>query len=887
MNRFRPTYITGIRAIVAACLLAFASQTLAQRPADPRFALDQPADMRHIKLELDVDIAKKHIDGVATLRLTMLRPVDSLKLDAVNFTIRETRAALGGAAPADAQRAYDDKQLIVYLPPNKRGDEITIVVEYAVDDPELGLRFYQPSDDAPEIPNLVWSQGESLENRYWIPCFDHPNERQTSELIITTDAKYITSSNGKLLSTADVPSNDGPPRKRWHWLQDKPHVSYLITMVVGELALVEEKWRDIPVRYYVPIGREKDASLTFGKTPAMLELFSNLTGIPYPWDQYAQVCCYGFGGGMENTSATTLGATAVQDERSMLDSDIADLISHELAHQWWGDLLTCRDWAHLWLNEGFASYFESIWLEHAAGRDSYILDMLQKLSGATGGGKALPIVDRYYKHADDQFDSRAYPKGAWVLHMLRDRLGDDLFWKTLREYGTTYAMNTVETGDLRRVAERVSGASLERFFHDWTERPGHPLVEVSYRWKPDANAAEFTLKQTAQLADSFKKDGKIDPASPEARPFHFPLKIACFGDGDSPIIAQRDISTADLTFEIPLAAAPKFISVDPDFAVLMDLKETKPRELWIAQLHHDPHIIGRVRAARALGAEDDAVARAALVAALTADKCAGARVEIAKALGAIGGDTAIDALVAGASDPDHKVRRECVSQLGNFPRSAAAETTLRKIVEIGDRSYRVETAAIRAFGRVSPDHAVDTLELALQRPSLNETIRSAALDALADTQSPHALTLIMPYCERGRPLNLRRDAFQALRELLDSGVLQAQDKTRIAETAKSHINATEPRLRAAAIRCLQATGEAAKPYLRDLDRIAKADDAKNVRTAARDAAAAIRKADPLGKQIDDLRKQVDQLKEQVKNASKSAHHPDADETPDEGDDDDG
>lgn len=872
------------RITIAVCALLFAGALSAQRPADPHFVIDEPADMTHIKLELDVDVPSQHVDGVATLQLQALRPTESLTFDAVDFSISDTRVATGDGEPTDARRSYDDKNLTVYLPRDvKRGDAITVIVKYAIDKPKNGLHFFKPSEDGPEIPNLVWSQGESLENRFWIPCYDHPNDRQTSELIVRADADYLVVSNGKLLSTTDLVTKEGPPRKEWHWSQDKPHASYLITMVVGELSLVEETWHNKPVRYYVPRGREKDALRTFGHTTKMLDVFGKVTGIPYPWDQYAQVCCYAFGGGMENTSATTLGATSVQDERGAIDANVDDLIAHELAHQWWGDLVTCREWAHIWLNEGFASYFEAVWLENTDGRDDYLFDMLEKQARATAGGKAQPIVDRYYENADDLFDARAYPKGAWVLHMLRDRIGDDLFWKTLHDYGTAFAMSNAETDDLRRVAERVSGASLEQFFHDWTKRPGHPQVEVSYHWKPDDSAAEITVKQSAQVADSYKKDGKLDPASPEARPFEFPLTIE-FRVGDTaPVVVTREISSAELTFQTPLPAAPTIVSVDPDLAVLMELKETKSRELWLAQLKSDPHVISRVRAIRSLTTDVTDETREAVIAALDSDAFWGVRREAARALGKMGGDAAADALLHGLADKDQRVRRECVAQLDEFPRIERVEAALRKIVETGDVSYRVETEAIRSFGRIAPDDAVAVLELALERPSLNETIRSAAIDALADTQSPEAIPLLASWCERGKPLTLRRDAIRAINRMADAGALSEEQRTSLTTKIAPYLAATEPRLRSATCRCLRALGAAAESTVKELNRIARNDDNEEVRKAARDAADAIRKDDPLKKQVDDLRKQIDRLKKKVHSLEKPGKKA-KDVTADSGDD---
>src|SRR5262249_34353741 len=265
-------------------------------------------------------------------------------------------------------------------------------------------------------------------------------------------------SNGALLSRKE---NDNKT-VTYHWKQEKSHSSYLVTLVVGQFDVVKEDWHGLPVLYYVPKGRKPDVARTFGRTREMLTFFSKRFGIAYPWEKYAQVVVEQFSsGGMENTSATTLTDRALLDERAFLDSSPDGLIAHELGHQWWGDLVTCRDWSHIWLNEGFATFSEVLWMEHDKGADEAAYLLLQKARSARGGGKDRPIVDRRYTSAVSMFDARAYPKGAWVLHMLRRRLGDDAFWRAMRRYGTEHRLKSVETSDFRKTLERDTGFNLE------------------------------------------------------------------------------------------------------------------------------------------------------------------------------------------------------------------------------------------------------------------------------------------------------------------------------------------------------------------------------------------------------------------------------------------
>src|SRR5262245_49321419 len=333
----------------------------------PRWAPDRVVDIQHIALVLEVDPTKRMIAGTATLRgsaiATDLRTVE---LDAVELEIE--RVTANGAR---AGFRHDGKRLRVELPHALRaGAELAIAIDYR-GAPRRGLYFVGPDDGYPAKPVQVWTQGQDEDSRYWFPCFDAPNEKATSELKVTIPAHMFALSNGSLVS--DTTTND---QRTLHWRLDVPHSNYLITLAVGDFAAIETKWRDVPVVYYVERGKEAAAERTLQRTPQMLELFSQRFGVAYPYPRYAQVFVTDFiFGGMENTSATTLTDSILLDHRAALDYDVDALVSHELAHQWFGDLVTCRDWGEGWLNEGFATYAEYIWREHHEGRDAADLEL--------------------------------------------------------------------------------------------------------------------------------------------------------------------------------------------------------------------------------------------------------------------------------------------------------------------------------------------------------------------------------------------------------------------------------------------------------------------------------------------------------------------------------
>ncbi|MEK7731386.1 MAG: aminopeptidase, partial [Planctomycetota bacterium] len=276
-----------------------------------RFAADRPVDIKHIALDLRVDVPAKHVEGTATIDFVAQREVSSVRFDAVEFVVTTVTLARDARPPAPADYLNGGESIEVFFGEKlTEGSSAKIRVTYSITDPKSGLHFFGPSEAEPDVPYVMWSQGESIDNRYWVPCFDNPNEMQTTEMTVTVSAGNEAVSNGRLLSKVD----NTDKTTTFHWLQDKPHVSYLMTLVVGEFYVEQDTWRGKPVVYYVPTKHKNDLRRSFSKTVGMLEHFSNITGVEYPWDKYAQICVEGFGGGMENTSATTLGPRTLHDE---------------------------------------------------------------------------------------------------------------------------------------------------------------------------------------------------------------------------------------------------------------------------------------------------------------------------------------------------------------------------------------------------------------------------------------------------------------------------------------------------------------------------------------------------------------------------------------------
>jgi aminopeptidase N len=578
----------------------------------------------------------------------------------------------------------------------------------------------------------------------------------------------------------------------------------------------------------------------------MLELFSKRFGIRYPWDKYAQVVVEQFSaGGMENTSATTLTEFALHDKRSLLDGTADGLISHELAHQWWGDMVTCRDWSHTWLNEGFASYMEALWAEHKEGADDYAYNILSKGRGAIAGGKTRPVVDRRYSKPDAMFDSRSYPKGAFILHMLRQHLGDETFWKGIQKYGTDNKFQSVETADFRKALEQVTGRDLERFFYDWTERPGSPVVEVTTDYLPDTKQARIGVKQT-QTGEAF----------------HFPLKIVLHGAQDTTV--EQDITQKEQQVLVALAERPTAVDVDPNQAVLAEIKETKSREMWLAQLSSQS-VACRVRGVEHFKQSKAPGDREALVKALAAEKYHGVQQEIARGLADSGGDTCRDALLDGLKQTNPKVRRTCVDGLGKFPKDVKVASALKDLIKTGDESYGVEAAALESYARLQQTDTVATLMPWLEKPSHREVLRSAALNGLGTSKDLSALDTLVTWTQRGKPRSCRAAALRALGQIVRADQISDEQKQKIVKAVSACLDKEGRMILVSAVSTLRQMGKTATPALPALEALEQSEPEGRSRTMVKAAIDQIRTGSETAAAADETKR----LKEEVETLRKN------------------
>ncbi|RMH04630.1 MAG: M1 family peptidase, partial [Planctomycetota bacterium] len=630
-----------------AALLLAAPQDAAPAPPQPRRPLtadtlaqngfDRDCDLLKIELDITIDHRDQSVTGTATSRIrAFLDGLDSIVVHSAMTEIEEVRDGRGRPL---AWRAEDGERVRIELAePLAAGGEEAVTIRYTSHPDHRGLYFVDGSRfDAAPGPQ-VWSQGEGQDNRCWIPMWDYPNDRAAYEARIRVFDGLTVVSNGRLIDVRD----NGDGSATWHWRLDHPFVSYLISVAIGPWERYADDWRGIPVEYYVPRGcGEETARRSFGETPAMLEFFSNATGFEYPYAKYAQTAVAEFVvGGMENISATTQTDRTLHDERAELDRSSRGLVAHELAHQWFGDLVTTRGWSNLWLNEGFATYFQCLYDEHALGRDAFELDMERNRRAYVGRGDRArkPLVEDFRCRFGDGGANHVYVKGSSLLHMIRRELGDEGWWAAIRLYTRRHAWDLVDTTDFERAIFDATGRNLQFLFEQWAYCGGFPIYEVGQEYDAAAGLLRVRVRQTQT----------VDEAVPL---FTMPLELAVWGEDGSVSRHRVVVAGAEQEIGLPCPGPPANLVFDAQAVVPKVLRHDKPEAWWIFQARNDDHVVNRLRGIEALAEAESAAARAALAAAATDPKeVADLRAQAAAELRGPRRD--FDALMRASGDPD-------------------------------------------------------------------------------------------------------------------------------------------------------------------------------------------------------------------------------------------
>jgi len=734
-----------VPALLCVLLLSLAALLLpAPGRADEPYARSRDYDLQNVKTHLWFDTDQRKVSGEVTHTIAMLRDdLTQIQFDSVELHI--SAVTLDGK---EAKFSTTAAALIVPLPgPSRRGEHHEVFIRYD-GQPKKGLYFVLPDKNYPNRPKEVWTQGEAEDTRYYIPIYDYPNDRTTSEMILTVPASWLTISNGSLISVKD--ESDGT--KTWDWKQSEPLSTYLISAVAGEFVEKKDTWRGIPVRYVVPRGQEDTIDSTFSRTRQMLDLFSDKLGVPYPWAQYAQTSVNDFvEGGMENTSATTLTTRGLVSPGLVpeLRRSSDDLDSHELAHQWFGDLVTCRDWANIWLNEGFATYFEHYWAEQRYGADEAAYEYWRDQASWFRQKRLypVPIVTRNFEDSIE-YAGNVYDKGGWVLKMLRTKLGDDDFFRGLHYYLETNRGQNVVTADLEKAIDHSTATNVDHFFHQWIWRAGAPKYEVSYSYDDAAHQVKLNVKQTQKV------EGMVDL-------FDMPVEIE-IATASGRKTSTIQVSKAEETFTLPADSAPLMVLFDKGDNILKTLEFKKDAAALIYQLKNAAAVTDRADAAVALGIiKDNPDVVAALGNAAQHDPFWGVRSESLKALGKIGGAASEKQILTAVNDPKPWVRQIAVQELGGFTDDASLGPQLTAIAT-NDRAYRVRAAALNALGAIKAPNAYDVLTAAVKLDSPDDTLRNGALEGLGSLADDRSVPLLLEWSAIGKPFDTRGAAIGAI-----------------------------------------------------------------------------------------------------------------------------
>ncbi|HEX8289164.1 MAG TPA: M1 family aminopeptidase [Pyrinomonadaceae bacterium] len=733
-------------------------------------------DMRHIALNLKFDWDKEQAFGTATITLAPLVPnLQKINLDAGLMNINSVK--MNGK---DLKFDYDGKNTLLSVVLDRVyriGEPVTFVVDYRTTGETVdntlgfggggGLKFIKPTADDPNRRRQIWSQGESDYNRYWFPSYDSPNDFRTSELTATVEKPMFVVSNGKLVETKENADNT----RTFHWKMDTPYANYLTSIVVGEYAEIKGEYQGIPVITYLFPNEQKEGAASVKKLPEMVKFFSEKTGVKYPYVKYAQTMAEGFSGGMENISATTMTPTMIHDERELLDEDSESLQSHELAHQWFGDYVTTREWAHIWLNESFATYMQALWDENSKGHDYFLYSDVRGNQQATLGawqqGNRRPIVTRYYTNADALFDTYAYPRGGAVLHMLRKHLGDELFFKAINHYLVTNANKPVQTEQLRIAIEEATGQSMDWFFDQWLYKMGHPVFEVAQNYDSAAKKLTLNVKQTQ----------KIDPTNeyPQAEFFRGFVDVQ-IDDRIERIWIEPKAENV-YTFDAPIK--PLIVDFDNESTMIKELKFNKPTDELLYQMQKDKDVLGRSWAmnqlisrwkATTIEASEKSKILAALNQTIAGDPFSAIRRDAIRAVYSLQGipqdgsalnlDAAtVNVLKNSLKDEKSQVRAAAIEGLSLLRDPKNADIFLNAL---NDQSYAVIDAAAIGLARAKDARAYDALAKLAETNSWHDRIRNAGLQGLSLLGDKRAIDLGFKYTDKQYSPLVRSNALSVL-----------------------------------------------------------------------------------------------------------------------------
>lgn len=756
-------------------LLLLSNPVLAGEPsplqpdARGKAAPDRSFDLQKLTLDVAIDPAERSVEGFGRYEIARLAD-GPLVLDQVALQIRDVK--VDGAAAT--WRVAGDTLVIEV--PSPRGARSTVEVSWT-GHPRTGLHFRDAEDGSSDTFDHVWTQGEGEDNRHWFPGWDHPNDRFAYSGTVRAPAGWKTITN---------PTDD--------------LVNYLIMVAAGDY----EIFGAAPYTVWAPRGTPEDqVRPLLDPIPGMMAHFAARSGVSYPWGEYRQVVVQRFlYTAMENTSAT-INAAAMLRPPALAETSrwVESVVAHELAHHWYGDLLTCRHFREMWLNEGFATFMAADWMASAEGPASW--------AGAARGwflssqdGPAL--AGRFHQGADRPDFHNPYSKGASVLQMLRVMLGEEVFWEGIRHYTTSHQRGLVETDDLRRSMETVSGQELGWFFQQWVELPYVPSLQVSHSFADGA--------LTVTVAQQTGKDRPI---------YTLPIEIEV-GTPEGPIVKKVWLQDEDVEIQLPLSAPPSYVAFDPRGGVLAAVKQQQDAGAWAMQTR-SPSPYARLVAIAALGETKESEALVNVLGDTRAFQG-----ERAAAAAALGEQRVAAPLLPYIGTDDDVVRHAVAEALGKTVGKDASKTLLDLARK--DPNTDVRAAALAALDRVDRDAALTEARRAIRVSARSaEPLRESAAQVLGARGAASDLSTLL---DPKLPVIRRNDVLWAAVRISERAEGKARDelRARVARAAEALLADADQRQRELAVAVLGEVGDEASTAL--LEQLRRAETAPGLVEAA-------------------------------------------------------
>ena len=686
---------------------------------------DREIDVHHIKIDVSVDIEAGSVYGHVVHTFSPLSSsLVSFELDADDMNIRRVRMK-----NKDIKFDHSGGKLYIRMDkPIGWNDTVSVRVDYT-SFPTVGTFFIRPDETYPDKPWQAWTQGEETDNHHWVPIYDYPNERSTFETILTVDRSLKAVSNGELVSI--VENKDGT--HTWHWRENFPMVAYLISYVVGDYVKVEDSYNGIPVNYWVYKENQDETMRSFGLTTDMMKYFGEMTGIEYPYEKYDQIILDDFMfGGMENITLTHNTDRTMHDQYAAPDVSSHELVAHELAHQWYGDMITTRNWANIWLNEGFATFLSRKYRENKFGYDEGEYDRFGEMRSYFYANKkwARPTVHDHYYVPMDLFDGHVYAKGSLILNMMQDHLGDDAFIRAVQHYTKVNQHKNVETQDLKKAIEETTGQNLDWFFKQWVYEPGYPKYDVKWSYNQRNRTVQMVIKQNQDLTKTSL--------------FKMPIQVR-IDDALHTIWVDKK----EVVHELPTDMRPELVIFNAGMRVPCELTFNKPISEWILQLEKGPHVLDRVAAINALKKKKGRKrVENALLKAAGSDPFWGVRKEAVQALGSLKPKKYAKELMELSEGQDNRVKRAIWGALRNYKGDETVSSFLEDIISTDEKYYSISDA-FRALVVVDTAAARKRVEALLNTESHNDVIRKAAISYFGSVISDNNYDRLKELAEYG------------------------------------------------------------------------------------------------------------------------------------------